>query len=163
MHLKNGVRGGPARDPVPVGDETTRRRVITAAVGLQDLPHLAGRVPRQDVDTWLAGSPLLEIVFDHHPGANGTPVIIYDCTGGANQKWTVTSSGAVLGTGSGKCLDATGHGTANGTTIQLWSCTGTANQTWRRSQCRARNTMRCVCPQELCAAAKDGSVLERDS
>jgi len=69
VHLKNGVRADLPATAVPVGDEATRRRVITAAVGLQDLPHLAGRVPRQDVDTWLAGSPLLEIVFDHHQGA----------------------------------------------------------------------------------------------
>ena len=34
---------------------------------------------------------------------------------------------------SGKCLDATAHGTANGTLLAIWTCNGGANQRWSRS------------------------------
>jgi hypothetical protein len=39
----------------------------------------------------------------------------------------------VINVGSGKCLDAVGHGTANSTALEIWTCTGGANQIWRRS------------------------------
>ena len=46
-------------------DEPTRRRVITAALDLQNRPEIAARVSRrQNFDDWFAGSPLVEIVFD---------------------------------------------------------------------------------------------------
>jgi hypothetical protein len=49
---------------VPV-DAETRRRVITTILGLQGRTDLEMRVTqRQDLDTWLAHSPLVEIVFD---------------------------------------------------------------------------------------------------
>jgi hypothetical protein len=39
--------------------------VITAVLDLQDRPDVAARVSRrQDLDEWLAYSPLVEIVFD---------------------------------------------------------------------------------------------------
>jgi hypothetical protein len=44
----------------------------------------------------------------------------------------VTSSGNLVNTNSGKCLDAAGQGTANGTRLQIWDCnsSGQANQLW---------------------------------
>jgi hypothetical protein len=39
--------------------------VITAVLDLQNRPDVAARVSqRQDLDDWLARSPLIEIVFD---------------------------------------------------------------------------------------------------
>ncbi|MFC4588387.1 ricin-type beta-trefoil lectin domain protein [Sphaerisporangium corydalis] len=61
--------------------------------------------------------------------ANGTQVEIWDCNGGANQQWTLTSAGQLQVYG-GKCLDAAGSGTAPGTKVQIWDCTGGANQRW---------------------------------
>ncbi|WP_414641961.1 ThuA domain-containing protein [Amycolatopsis sp.] len=61
--------------------------------------------------------------------ANGTPVIIWDCTGQPNQQWNV-SANTITGVQSNLCLDASGRGTANGTKIILWSCSGQANQQW---------------------------------
>jgi deazaflavin-dependent oxidoreductase (nitroreductase family) len=63
VHLKHGVSAELPATAVPV-DEETRRRVITAVVDLQNRPQLAGRVSRQNVDDWLARSPLVEVVFD---------------------------------------------------------------------------------------------------
>ena len=87
---------------------------------------------------------------------NGTQMQLWDCHGGANQRWTYTanrqltvngnkcldangqagqqwnlgSNGAITGVQSGLCLDAVGTGTANGTRIQLYSCHGGSNQQW---------------------------------
>jgi deazaflavin-dependent oxidoreductase (nitroreductase family) len=64
VHLKHGVTADLPATAAPVG-EPTRRRVITAVLDLQNRPEIAARVSRrQDLDDWLAGSPLVEIVFD---------------------------------------------------------------------------------------------------
>jgi alpha-galactosidase len=58
--------------------------------------------------------------------ANGTQPVIWDCNGGANQRWT--SSGQTL-QALGKCLDAPVNATA-GAKAQLWDCNGGTNQQW---------------------------------
>jgi deazaflavin-dependent oxidoreductase (nitroreductase family) len=64
VHLKHGVTADLPATAAPV-DEPTRRRVITAVLDLQTRPDVAARVGRrQDLDDWLARSPLVEIVFD---------------------------------------------------------------------------------------------------
>jgi hypothetical protein len=64
VHLKHGVTADLPATAAPV-DEATRRRVITAVLDLQNRPEIAARVSQlQNFDDWLAGSPLVEIVFD---------------------------------------------------------------------------------------------------
>jgi deazaflavin-dependent oxidoreductase (nitroreductase family) len=64
VHLKHGATADLPATAGPV-DEPTRRRVITAVLDLQNRPDIAARVDRrQDLDEWLARSPLVEIVFD---------------------------------------------------------------------------------------------------
>lgn len=63
---------------------------------------------------------------------NGTVVDLYTCNGGANQKWTVTDGGTVVGRQSGLCLDVTGQATANGSPLELYTCNGGSNQKWTR-------------------------------
>jgi alpha-galactosidase len=58
--------------------------------------------------------------------ANGTQPIIWDCNGGANQRWSV--SGQTL-QALGKCLDAPVNATA-GAKATLWDCNGGTNQQW---------------------------------
>ncbi|MEU8238489.1 ricin-type beta-trefoil lectin domain protein [Actinoplanes missouriensis] len=58
--------------------------------------------------------------------ANGTQPIIWDCSGGANQRWTY--DGQTL-RAVGKCLDSPTGATA-GAKAQLWDCSGAANQRW---------------------------------
>jgi len=58
--------------------------------------------------------------------ANGTQPVIWDCNGGANQRWT--RSGQAL-QALGKCLDAPINATA-GAKAQLWDCNGGSNQQW---------------------------------
>jgi hypothetical protein len=64
--------------------------------------------------------------------ADGTAVIVWDCNGQNNQKWTLTSAGELRVYGT-KCLDVSSAGTANGTKVQIWTCHGGTNQQWARS------------------------------
>jgi beta-glucanase (GH16 family) len=50
---------------------------------------------------------------------DGTPVILFDCTGGANQKWSFVN-GTLRSVG--KCLDVTDANPANGTKLQVVGC-----------------------------------------
>ncbi|MFI5758759.1 ricin-type beta-trefoil lectin domain protein [Streptomyces sp. NPDC051569] len=64
--------------------------------------------------------------------ANGTAVVIADCTGAAGQQWTAVAAGHKLKhIASGKCLDVPSANPANGTKLQLYTCdpNGTA-QSW---------------------------------
>jgi deazaflavin-dependent oxidoreductase (nitroreductase family) len=64
VHLKHRVTADLPATARPV-DEATRRRVITAVLDLQNRPDVAARVSlRQNLNEWLAHSPLVEIVFD---------------------------------------------------------------------------------------------------
>jgi len=44
-----------------------------------------------------------------------------------------TTTGAIVGTGSGRCLDVLGGSQAGGTQVQLWDCNGAASQQWTYS------------------------------
>jgi endo-1,4-beta-xylanase len=61
--------------------------------------------------------------------SNGARLQLWDCNGGANQRWTSTSSRQLMVYGN-KCLDASGQGTTNGTAVIIWDCNGQANQQW---------------------------------
>ncbi|MGA5303903.1 RICIN domain-containing protein [Nucisporomicrobium flavum] len=60
---------------------------------------------------------------------NGTQTQLYDCSGGASQRWTYTAGKQLQVYGS-KCLDASGRGTTNGTAVIIWDCNGQPNQQW---------------------------------
>jgi hypothetical protein len=62
--------------------------------------------------------------------SNGTQVQLWDCSGQANQSWTVTAGKQITVYGGGKCLDANGKGATNGTQVIIWDCNGQANQQW---------------------------------
>jgi hypothetical protein len=59
---------------------------------------------------------------------NGTPLVLWDCHGGTNQKWGVRTD--LHFNGTNKCLDVTGWSTANGALTQTWDCHGGDNQKW---------------------------------
>ena len=62
--------------------------------------------------------------------ADGTPVQLWDCGSGWNQKWSRSGS-QLKNPQTGKCLDVAGGSTANGAAVQLWSCNGTGAQDWQ--------------------------------
>ena len=62
--------------------------------------------------------------------APGAQVDIWDCDGGANQKWTPTAARELRVYNGTMCLDAYNNQTSTGTKVELWSCNGGANQQW---------------------------------
>ncbi|WP_225845162.1 ricin-type beta-trefoil lectin domain protein [Streptomyces sp. HPF1205] len=62
----------------------------------------------------------------HSGTADGTPVILYTCTGNPNQRWTLLPDHTVRALG--KCLTASG--TARGGHAVLSACSGSRAQTW---------------------------------
>jgi alpha-galactosidase len=64
--------------------------------------------------------------------ADGNPIILYPCTGNANQRWTVNADGTVRT--EGKCLSAQNGATTAGTYAVLSTCTGSPGQIWSYRQ-----------------------------
>jgi len=62
---------------------------------------------------------------------NGTFLQIWDCSGGSNQQWTLTSSNQLTIYGGAKCLDVPGHAKTSGTKVEIWDCNGGTNQQWK--------------------------------
>jgi Ricin-type beta-trefoil lectin domain/Glycosyl hydrolases family 43 len=60
---------------------------------------------------------------------NGVQTDIWDCNGGTNQSWTLTSAKELRVYGN-KCLDVAGAATAAGAKVEIWDCNGGANQQW---------------------------------
>ena len=53
-------------------------------------------------------------------GANGAQLQVWDCNGGANQKFRLNSNGSITATRSGLCPDVANQATANGTAVNTW-------------------------------------------
>jgi hypothetical protein len=123
LHLRfSAPIGTAAKFVVPASDSG---RVF---VGTRD-GHIIGFGPN---GTPAGGGPVSsgisgKCLDDNSGSANSTPVVIYDCNGGASQKWTFTNGVLHI---NGKCADVTALGTANGTKVQLWDCNGGTNQQW---------------------------------
>ncbi|SEN35640.1 RICIN domain-containing protein [Actinacidiphila rubida] len=77
---------------------------------------------------------MTSVQFGFEPWVGGTGLGVDDFTFTANG----TSGGggeggsAVVGQGSGRCVDVNAAGTADGTVVQLWDCNGTVAQKWSR-------------------------------
>jgi len=65
VHLKNGITADLAATAVPITDEATRRKIFTEIVADLNQPHNPGRITQPtDVEDWVAGSRLVEVLFD---------------------------------------------------------------------------------------------------
>ena len=65
------------------------------------------------------------------PGGNHTSGVrpaLWDCNGGANQRWT--ADGTQLKDSAGLCLTVAGNGTADGAAVQISTCNGATGQQW---------------------------------
>ncbi|WP_055524955.1 ricin-type beta-trefoil lectin domain protein [Streptomyces graminilatus] len=60
--------------------------------------------------------------------ANGTQAQLWDCNGGANQRWAY-STGKQLVVYGNKCLGV-GQSAGNGTPAAIWDCNGQSDQQW---------------------------------
>ncbi|GGN12463.1 hypothetical protein FHR83_003594 [Actinoplanes campanulatus] len=70
-------------------------------------------------------------IKDWNPG-NGAKVQMWDCHGGANQKWNMVGN-QIRSQLNNRCLDIEGWNSGNGAKVQMWDCHGGANQRWQRS------------------------------
>ncbi|MFF1544353.1 ricin-type beta-trefoil lectin domain protein [Streptomyces sp. NPDC058291] len=61
--------------------------------------------------------------------ANGTQAQLWDCNGGANQRWTHTTAKQLVVYGD-KCLRASGQAGDNGAPAAIWDCNGQTDQQW---------------------------------
>jgi len=66
-------------------------------------------------------------------GRDGDGLILWDCNGGPNQRWTLGPDGAIRGI-NGKCLDLQGGDSpvywVMNQPVILWGCHGGRNQVW---------------------------------
>lgn len=62
--------------------------------------------------------------------APGTKLEIWDCNGGANQRWAAGSDGDLRTYGGTQCLGTAGGGLASGTPVTVEPCDGSAAQKW---------------------------------
>jgi len=65
FHLKNGIRADLAATATPVLDEHDRRRIFASIVDDLNQPLHRGYLaqPVEPVEDWVAGSPLMHVVF----------------------------------------------------------------------------------------------------
>jgi hypothetical protein len=92
-------------------------------------PHPTTAAPPPPVGHPIVGeesSRCLDVVGADH--TSGAPVDIWDCAGGDNQKWVITSAGELRVYSGTRCLDA--PSTASMTRVVVRSCDGSAGQKW---------------------------------
>lgn len=65
FHLKHGVRADLGAMAVPITDQAERRRIFSYIVDDLNQPYNPARIPQPTrLEDWIAGSSLVEIVFD---------------------------------------------------------------------------------------------------
>ena len=62
-------------------------------------------------------------------GGNGAKVVLWDCWGGANQKW-YRDGKQIRSVMNHKCLEIYAFNANNGAKVVTWDCWGGANQQW---------------------------------
>jgi hypothetical protein len=64
------------------------------------------------------------------PASAGQSIVLGDCSGTANQKWTYVTATGVIRSDSGFCIHIFDEVTTPGVTLILNTCTGEINQQW---------------------------------
>ncbi len=62
---------------------------------------------------------------------SGTQARIWDCNGGDNQKWNITTTGTITNVQTGLCLNSTNNN--NGASVTVATCQGGAGQRWAKA------------------------------
>ena len=159
------VDGFGARDlPLPPGtSDDPIRHPPAFAYGLNEAGDIVGEI-RGSAALWtVRAKPGEALLVDGNSGRcldvlgesrePGAGLIVYDCHGGANQRFSYPAAGQTgeirvyAGEGTPLCVDAWGAGTENGTRLVVWTCHGGANQQWTRTadgEFRGVQSGRCV-------------------
>ena len=89
---------------------------------------------------------------------NDTRIVMWDCTGSAEQAWTVAPDGTMQV--NGKCMDIYRDQKANKSMVELWTCTGGANQQWHAVNGTLVNPASGKCLDDPRFVTTDGTQLE---
>lgn len=122
--------------PVPNESRFPTLRLAPAlrASGLAAIAVLgaAGAVPAHAASPATLVSGASQRCLDVAQGSQqpGTPAIIFDCHGAANQKWELTAAGELRIFDGTRCLDVRGASTQPQAIVQSYTCNGGANQKW---------------------------------
>jgi hypothetical protein len=67
-------------------------------------------------------------------GKSGSKIILWSCTGAANEIWIHRSNGEFVEKANGYklCLDDPGYSTRNGTQLAVYACNNGPNQRWSK-------------------------------
>ncbi len=168
-HLALTVRGTAltaAIDGVTVGS-VTDSTYATGMIGLGTSGYQPDQFDNLSVTPVSGGSPAGPIVagvaaakcVDDNAdlAAPGTPVQLWDCTGGPSQKWTIAANGTI--DINGQCLDITGASYSNGTKVEIWSCNGGGNQQWRPVNGTLQNPASGLCLDDPASSTANGTQL----
>jgi hypothetical protein len=129
------VGKGNDRTTLPLLERKTsmRRWIIRAAVVCTLLsaavlsgPSAQAAEPTFNLHNAMNNKCLELLSFDN---ANGAPAGLWDCWGGANQKWYWDGS-QIRNAMNNKCLELLSFDNANGAPAGLWDCWGGVNQQW---------------------------------
>ncbi|MFF0431494.1 alkaline phosphatase family protein [Streptomyces sp. NPDC004327] len=139
-HIPTLVYGAGVK-PGSYSEKTNHYNLLRTIEDMYGLPYLgnaAAAAPITDIwgsgpAVWRGPGPVTGYnnwcLDDRGSGtADLNPVVLYGCTGAANQQWTLPGDGTVHTLG--KCLDVLRSGTANGTLVELYQCNGSGAQQW---------------------------------
>ncbi len=88
--------------------------------------------------------------------SDGNPIVLWPCTGNANQRWQLPGDGTVRTLG--KCLDTNG---GSGTKAELATCTGATDQQWTyQLNGNLINKQSGLCLDVTGGGSSDGTALE---
>ncbi len=116
------------RDPRTIGADQAASGLgisATQATALQRIAYDALQFDAPNAEALVSGPS--GRCLDASKTTDGAKLVIYDCAGNSNQKWTPRPNGTIEA--HGKCLDLMGPTT--GSVVGLWGCSGGTNQQWR--------------------------------
>jgi glucose/arabinose dehydrogenase len=115
------------------------------------------------VTSQAAGAPVVSAAsgrcldIRHNERTPGAVVQIYDCNGGANQRFSFTPAGEMRAYDGTLCIEASGNPATPGSPALLASCSGQPNQQWKLN---ADGTLKGQ-QSGLCLDVKDASTANR--
>jgi hypothetical protein len=122
-NVVNGDRGNVVNGNVPVTNNNwpTGAQAVIASAGVQ-----TSTGAQTGAIVGAQSGRCLDI--NNFATANGTQAQLWDCNGGANQRWTYTLGRQLMVYGN-KCLGTNGA-TNSGTAAAIWDCNGQTSQQW---------------------------------
>jgi hypothetical protein len=131
LHGADGDRSSAVASPAMEGGGILPMEEIDEIDGLRGEASQEEVMPVMPIPGFLIRSDLNNKCLDilGIDAANGAHVGMWDCWGGANQRW-YWDGRQIRSDLNNKCLDILGIDAANGAHVGMWDCWGGANQRW---------------------------------